>query len=345
MPWNDNAKPGPWGSPPPSETPPPRGPRRPIGPASGEQSNRWGDRFGGWYRGPDGKPRLAAVAAMVAAAIGLWFLTGLYVVHPGQQAVVTTFGAYSRAEGDGLRYHLPWPIESVEAVPLTVQRTDAGATNAETENQNLMLTGDGNMADVAFSVIWRVSDARAYLFNLDDVEGTIKAVGESAMREAAGRTALPSLLSPDRAQVQAQTVARMQQILDSYHAGVHIDSVQIRTVGAPRETADAFKELDDARRNAGKAADAAKTEAARIVQEATAGKDRGIQQAQAEAAAFAPVYEEYRAAPAVTRERLYIETMKRLLNRANKVVVTGKDASVTLPANPTKASPTTGGGQ
>lgn len=347
MPWNDNAKPGPWGSPPPSEPPPARGPRRPIPSPPEDNRVRWSDRFGGWYRGPNGKPRLAAIATLVAGGVGLWLLTGLYIVETGQQAVVTTFGAYDRVAAPGLHYHLPWPIEQVETAPTSAQHTDVGGTNPETENESLMPTGDASLANVSFSVIWRVSDAPAYLFNLDDVEGTIKAVGESAMREAVAHTAFQSLVSTGRAQVQTETAARMQQILDSYRAGIHVDAVQIGNVGAPRETADAFRELESARQNAGASADAARTEAARIVQEATANKARTVQQAQAEATAFAPVYEEYKAAPAVTRERLYIETIKRLLNRANKVVVTGKDATVTLPANPTKVTPApaAGGGQ
>lgn len=343
MPWNDNAKPGPWGSPPSNETPPPRGPRRPVPPPE-EQRSRWGERFGAWYRTPDGKPRLAAVATLVAAGIGLWLLSGLYIVQPGSVAVVTTFGAYDRQADPGLNYHLPWPIEDAEAAPITLQHTDVGDTTPETENERLMLTADGNIADVRFSVIWRVSDPRAYLFTLDDVDGAIRAVGESAVREAVARTALQPLFGAAKDQVQADAAAQMQQVFDSYRAGVHVDGVQIKSVAPPRAALDAYRELETARQNAGPALDAARAQATKVEQEAAANKTRTIQEAQADAARFAPVYAEYKAAPAVTRERLYVETMKRLLSRASKIVVTGKDASVTLPANPTKASPSLAGG-
>ncbi|MGE5502166.1 MAG: protease modulator HflK, partial [Ignavibacteriales bacterium] len=243
MPWNDNAKPGPWGSPTPNETPPPRGPRRPVPPPQ-EQRNGWSERFGGWYRGPNGKPRLGAVATLIAGAIGLWLLTGLYIVETGQQAVVTSLGSYNREAGPGLHYHLPWPLESAEAVPTALQRTDVGGTTPETENERLMLTGDGAIADVAFSVVWRVSDARAYLFTLDDGEGTIRTVGEVAMRDAVARTALQPLFSTAKDRVQAETAARMQQVLDGYHAGVRIDAVEIRNTAPPPQTIDAYRERE-----------------------------------------------------------------------------------------------------
>jgi len=345
MPWNDNAKPGPWGAPPPNEAPSPRGPRRPVSPP--EDRGRLSERFSDWYRGPNGRPRAAAIATLIGAAVGLWLLTGLYIVESGQQGLVTTFGAYNRPAAPGLRYHLPWPIEDAEVVPSTLQRTDVGGTSAESENESLMPTADGNIVDMSFSVIWRVSDARAFAYNLDDVDGTIRAVAESAMREVVARTAMQPLFSTGRPQAQAETAAIIQQVLDSYHAGVHVDAVQIRAAGPPRQAMDAFSELEKARQNAAPALDAARTQATRVEQEAAADKARTIQQARAEAARFGPIYEEYRAAPAVTRERLYIDTMKRLLARSNKVVVTGKDASVTLPANPTKVepAPAAGGGQ
>jgi membrane protease subunit HflK len=345
MPWNDNAKPGPWGSPPTNETPPPRGPRGPVPPAPEENRERFGGRFSDWYRGPNGKPRLSAIATLVAAAIGLWLLTGVYIVQSGQTAIITTLGAYSRDAGPGLHWRLPWPIERAEVVPSTVQRTDVGSANPENEEESLMLTTDGDLVDLPFSVIWRVSDPHAFAFNLDDVDKTIATVGETAMREAVGRTAYQPLFSTGRDEVQAETAAAIQRVLDRYHAGVHVDAVQIGAAAAPRQTMEAFRELETARQNSGPAVQAANVQAGKVEQEAAANKARTIQEAQAEAARFTPVYEEYKAAPAVTRERLYIETMKRLLSRANKVVVTGKDATVTLPAPKATPEPATEGGK
>lgn len=349
MPWNDNPKPGPWGAPPPHDSPTPRGPRLPGPPEEprlGLYRSRFGDRFSAWYRGPSGKPRPAAVATLIAAAIGFWLLTGLYAVQPNEQAVVTTFGAYAGEAGPGVRYHLPWPIQRAEAVQVnTLQHTDIGGADAADENESLMLTGDGELAELSFSVMWRVTDARAYLFNLDNPEGAVRAAAEGAMREVVGRTALQPLMADGHDALRAQTAALIQETLDGYHAGIRVEEVQIHSAAAPRRTLEAFRELTNARQNAGPAVEAAKTEAARLEQDARAEKARTIKEAQANAASFEPVYQEYKAAPAVTRERLYIETMKALFSRANKVIVTGKDASVTLPPNPTKVTPVPGATQ
>jgi membrane protease subunit HflK len=342
MPWNDNAKPGPWGSPPSNDAPPPRGPRGPVPPPE-ESRPRLGGRFNDWYRDPHGRPRLAAIAILIAGAIGLWLLTGVYIIQSGQTGIVTTLGAYSREEAPGLRWRLPWPIEHAEVVPSTVQRTEVGSAGPETEAEGLMLTSDGDLIDLPFAVIWRVSEPRAFAFNLDDVEGTIATVGESAMREVVGHTAFQPLLSTGRDEAQAEAATRIQRVLDSYHAGVRVDGVQIGAAAAPRQTMEAFRELETAKQNSGPAVQAANLQGGKVEQEAAANKTRTLQEARAEAARFAPVYEEYKAAPAVTRERLYIETMKRLMSRAKKVVVTGKDASVTLPAANATAEPAEGG--
>ena len=362
MPWNDNANPGPWGSPPPPEPGgASRGPKRPAGPPPegpwlGDYQRRFGDRFSAWYRGPGGRPRPAAIATLIAAAFGLYLMTGSYIVQSNEEAVVTTFGAYTREAGPGLRYHLPWPIERAEKVQVTtLQRTDiGGAGSSEAENESLMLTGDENIVDMSFSVIWRISDAPSYVFNVEDPEGTVKAVAESAMREVVGRTALQPLISTGRKQVQDQAVVLMQQILDSYHAGIHVDEVQVRNAGPPRQVIEAFREVATAQQNAESSVNIAQGEAAKIVQAAIGYRAQVQREAEGEAARFNQVYEQYKAAPAVTRQRLYIETMKRVLARSNKVIVEGKSTSapIILPpdvfrpreANPTAAAPA-GGGQ
>ena len=189
MPWNDNANPGPWGSPPPNDgngdkkprRPQgggPRGPRRPEGPdlnAAFEKLQRQlRDFFSG---GPGGEGvRPAAVAAVAGVGFGLWALSGVYIVQPNEQAVVTTFGAYSRSEGPGIRYHLPTPIERVEKVPVTsLNRIDIGGVGeADVPEESLMLTGDENIVDLDFSVTWRVADASKYLFTLRDPDVSVR---------------------------------------------------------------------------------------------------------------------------------------------------------------------------
>ena len=336
MPWNDNANPGPWGSPPPPENKGtgPRGPKRPSGPPPrgpngpgfGEYQQRFTERFNQWFRGPDGRPRTSAVAMLGGAVVGLWLMSGFYIVQPNEQAVVSTFGAFTRTAGPGLRYHVPTPIERVVKVPVTtLQRTDIGGVpGAQAPDESLMLTGDENIVDLSFSVTWRVADAPNYVFNIKDPEGTVKAVAESAMREVVGRTALQPLISTGRGEVQAQTINLMQGILDSYNAGIRVDEVQIRNAGPPSQVVEAFREVATAQQNAESSVNVARGEAARVVQSAIGYRAQVVREATGEAARFNQIYEEYRQAPGVTRERLYIETMQRVLANSNKVIIQGK---------------------
>lgn len=355
MPWNDNANPGPWGSPPPPDSgkgPTPRGPRRPAGgppprgpggPGFGEYQQRFTERFNEWFRGPDGRPRPSAVATIAGAVVGLWAMSGFYIVQPNEQAVVSTFGAFTRTAGPGLRYHIPAPIERVVKVPVTtLQRTDIGGVpGAEATDESLMLTGDENIVDLSFSVTWRVANAPDYVFNIKDPEGTVKAVAESAMREVVGRTALQPLISTGRGQVQAQTVDLMQRILDSYDAGIRVDEVQIRNAGPPSQVVEAFREVATAQQNAESSVNVARGEAARIVQSAIGYRAQVVREATGEAARFNQVYEQYRQAPAVTRERLYIETMQRVLANSNKVIVQGKGSTAPIVLSPDMLRPRT----
>lgn len=338
MPWNDNAGPGPWGSSPSggdkdkSDRPAP-GPRRPSGGPRDPQApidlNQIFEELSGrvrhYFQGPD-RPR--AVATAVGAVVALWGLTGVYVIQPNQQGVVSTFGAYSRVAGPGLRYHLPFPIESVEKVAVTeIRTTDIGGAGAEAGDERLMLTSDENIVDLSFSVQWRVSDAPKYLFNVREPDGVIRAVGESAMREVVGKTALTPILTTGRGQLQAEAERLMQQILDRYDAGVFIESVQIQTATPPPPVIDAFRDVQRASQNAQSAANVARGQSAQIVQQAKGYREQVVREAAGEAARFNQVYDQYKLAPAVTRERLYIETMQRVLANSNKVIIDNKGAS------------------
>ncbi len=337
MPWNDNAGPGPWGSPPPtgdkdnSDRPGPGSRRPPGGPkdqAPIDLNQALEDltaRLRQHFQGPD-RPRAIATAA--GAIVALWALTGVYVVQPNQQGVVSTFGAYSRVAGPGLRYHLPFPIESVEKVAVTeIRTTDIGAAGTEGGEERLMLTSDENIVDLAFSVQWRVSDAPKYLFNVRDPDAMIRAVGESAMREAVGKTALTPILTTGRAQLQIEAERLMQQILDRYDAGVFVESVQIQTATPPPPVIDAFRDVQRASQNAQSAANVARGQGAQIVQQAKGYREQVVREAAGEAARFNQVYDQYKLALAVTRERLYIETMQRVLANSNKVIIDNKGAS------------------
>jgi len=355
MPWNDNANPGPWGSPPQGgddDRPPAKrpagpnrgGPRRPEGPELNAAFERLARRLRGIFGGDGGRGvRPGAVAAVVGAGFGLWALSGFYVVQPNEEAVVTTFGAYSRSEAPGLRYHLPVPLERAEKVAVTsLNRVDVGGSaGADIPEESLMLTGDENIIDLDFSVTWRVSDPSGYLFNLRDPEASVKAMAESAMREVIGKTPLQAILTTGRGRVQIETAELMQRTLDSWHAGVVIVEVQIRTANPPQEVVAAFRDVQSAQQDAVSAVNEANTyrnrvineakgDAARTTQSALAYREQSVREALGGASRFNQILTEYQRAPGVTRDRLYIETMQRVLARSNKVVVDSKGASAPI---------------
>jgi membrane protease subunit HflK len=367
MPWNDNAKPGPWGSPPPDDERRksdqrqpggggPRGPRRPDGPPPelDQAFERLRRRFGGLFGGGRGV-QPGVIAALVGAAFGLWALSGFYVVQPNEQAVVTTFGSYTRSEAPGLRYHLPTPIERVEKVPVTsLNRIDIGGTaDADVPQESLMLTGDENIVNLTFSVTWRINDAARFLFSTRNPEEAVKAVAESAMREVIGKTSLQPILTTGRGQVQQEVGDLMQKTLDSWGSGISIVEVQIRSSNPPPEVVAAFRDVNNAQQDADSAVNEANTyrnrvvneakgDAARIVASAQAYREQAVREATGDANRFNSIYSEYRRAPGVTRERLYLETMERVLAHSNKVVIGGKGSTVPIVLPPDVFKPRSG---
>jgi membrane protease subunit HflK len=345
MPWNDNANPGPWGSPSGGDDrrdPPKRpsggggGPRRPGGPDFNTSFEQLARRLRDMMGGPGGQPNRRTLAIVGGGVVAVWALSGFYVVQPNEQAVVLTFGAFSRSETPGLRYRLPAPIERVEKVPVTsLKRTDVGGGSAdagtETDAESLMLTRDEQIVDVDFSITWRIADASRYLFATRDPEGAVKAVAESAMREVVGRTDLQPIISANRAQVQRQAAEVMQRTLDSWGAGISVVEVQISRASPPREVVAAFRDVQSAGQDNASAVNEANTyrnrvvneakgDAARITQAAQGYREQAVREAQGEAAR----------APGVTRDRLYIETMQRVLTASNKVIVDSKGASTPI---------------
>ena len=360
MPWNDNANPGPWGSPPSGDDgnrkdPPSRrpsggggGPRRPSGPELNAGLERLRQRLRGFFGGPGQGVQPGAIAAIAGAAFALWALSGLYVVQPNEQAVVTTFGAYSRSEAPGLRYHLPGPIEHVEKVPVTtLNRLDVGGggtSDSDVPQESLMLTSDENIIDLNFSVTWRIADASRYLFSTRSPEEAVKAVAESAMREVIGKTPLDLILTTGRGQAQLQTAELMQKTLDAWGAGISVVEVQIRTVNPPQEAVAAFRDVQSAEQDRDSAVNEAnsyrnrvvneaKGDAAKIVQSAQGYREQSVRTATGDAARFNSIFNEYKRSPQATRDRLYLETMERVLSHSNKVVISGKGvtAPVILP--------------
>jgi membrane protease subunit HflK len=317
--------------------------------------DRIAQRLRGLMGGPGRGARPGAIAALAGAAFVLWTLSGVYVVQPNEEAVVTTFGAYSRSEMPGLRYHLPSPIERAEKIPVTaLNRIDVGGTaEADVPQESLMLTGDENIIDLDFSVTWRVADAARYAFSIRAPEESVKAVAESAMREVVGKTPLQQILTTGRGQVQLQAAELMQRTLDGWGSGVQVVEVQIRSANPPQEVVAAFREVANAGQDAESAVNEANTyrnrvineakgDAARITQSAQGYREQSVREAVGEAARFNQIYGEYRRAPGVTRDRLYIETMQRVLARSNKVVIGGKGVTAPVILPPDVFRPRTG---
>jgi membrane protease subunit HflK len=347
MPWNDNGNPGPWGAPPPSggKGPSDEGPRRPGGPGPRRPTGQpdldldafqqrlkdsLRDLLGGsgGSGGGGGDVNTRRMAPLFAGGLAaLYLLSGIIVVGAKEEAVVTTFGAWTRSYVPGIGYHLPL-IESVRKVDITtLRKTEIGGETGS--GDTLMLTGDENIVDLSFSVTWRVSNPGWYLFNIDKQEETVRAVAESAMREVIGRSALDPIISRGRGQIQIEVAELMQRILDGYNAGIIIDGVQY-DAGPPKEVVDAFRDVNNASQNAESRANQARGTAAEVVQQAKGYQSQVVREALGDAARFNQVYDQYRLAPGVTRDRLYIETMERVLSRTNKVIIDSKGASAPI---------------
>ncbi|HKF72334.1 MAG TPA: FtsH protease activity modulator HflK [Stellaceae bacterium] len=334
MPWTNQSGGGggPWGG---GQSPWGRGPQ---GPKVEDIIKRSQDKLRGVL--PGGFGSAPGLLIILVVAILLWGFSGVYTVQPDELGVVLRFGALDRIAPPGLNYHLPTPIESVERPKVTrVNRVEigfrvgeSGRTTQDVTRESLMLTGDENIVDINFTVFWVINDARKYLFNIRDPDGTVKAAAESAMREVIGHTEIASALAEGRAKIEIDTQKLLQEILDFYQAGITIQQVQLQKVDPPPQVIDAFRDVQSAKIDFTRyqnEADAyqndvvpqAQGEAARIVQEAEAYKAQVVNQAQGDAQRFISVYNAYAKAPDVTARRLYIDTIQTILKSANKVIL------------------------
>lgn len=323
---------GPWGG---GQSPWGRGPQ---GPKVEDIIKRSQDKLRGVL--PGGFGSAPGLAIILVVAIVLWLASGIYSVQPDELGVVLRFGAVNRIALPGLRYHLPTPIEAVERPKVTrVNRVevgfragDNGRPNQDVPRESLMLTGDENIVDINFTVFWVINDAKKYLFNIRDPDGTVKTAAESAMREVIGHTEIASALAEGRAKIETDTQKLLQEILDFYQAGITIQQVQLQKVDPPPQVIDAFRDVQSAKIDFTRfqnEADAyqndvvpqAQGEAARIVQEAEAYKAQIVNQAQGDAQRFISVYNAYAKAPDVTSLRLYIDTIQTILKSANKIIL------------------------
>ncbi|MBB5754994.1 membrane protease subunit HflK [Prosthecomicrobium pneumaticum] len=312
----------------------------------------------------------AIVVIAIAAFLGYSFFT--FRVEPDEVGVVLRFGKVEREQPPGLNWRLPYPIETVETPKVT--RTNSvsvgivmvdgagGAQGRDVEAESLMLTGDENIVDIDFTVFWQIKDARDYLFNIQNPDGTVKAAAESAMREVVGRSDIQPILTQARQITETQVQDLLQETLDEYGAGIQINQVQLQKVDPPAEVIDAFRDVQAARADQERLQNEAQTyanrvipeargQAAQIVQAANAYRDQTIAEARGQADRFVKVFESYRAAPDVTRRRIYMETMEKVLGTTENVLIDERGAAENvvpyLPLEPLNrtpaAAPATGG--
>jgi membrane protease subunit HflK len=336
---------GPWGQ-------GPSGPHQQ--PDLEELLKRSQDRLKQVMPGGTGVPSsLLFLGAVVLAAV-VAFFAFTFTVRPDELGVVMRFGKVDRQEAPGLHFRLPYPIEEVRLPKVTRQniieigmRTALGGRSGSRDvpEESLMLTGDENIVDVDFVVYWRIKDAQKYLFNIQNPDTTVKEVAESAMREVVGQSNIAPILTEARQKTEQGVQKLMQEVLDNYGAGIRVDQVQLQKVDPPAQVIDAFRDVQAARADnerlqneafayAKKIVPEARGEAERILQGAIGYQQQTVAEANGQTARFLKVYEEYKKAPDVTRKRMYLETMERVLGGADKIIIDGKASQGIVPFLP-----------
>ena len=292
-----------------------------------------------------GNPKTLSILFLVVLLI--WLASGFYRVEPDEQGVELLFGKWNQSTTQpGLHYFYPTPIGQTITPKVEVIRrinvgfrsasdlgfsSNANATRGVTE-ESLMLTGDQNISDVQFTVLYKIKDAGNFLFKLRNPESTVKDMSESVMREVVGQRDLQFLLTEGRQEVEQVVRSDLQNILDSYESGILIQSIQLQSVDPPNQVIDAFDEVQRARQDKerlvneansylNKIVPSARGDAARLVQEATAYKEQVVKQAEGVAQNFIDVYNSYKDAKEVTRRRIYLETLREVLEGPNKIIL------------------------
>lgn len=349
--WNNgsnNGGGGPWGQ-------GPRGPQRP-GPGGQppdleEIIRRGQDRLrnvlpgGGSGGSGGGIPVAGWILGAVVLVLG-WLYISAYQVDADELGVETVFGKpKEELSTAGLNFAI-WPIETAEKIKIVERQVNIGSAGRGASRQGLMLSGDQNIVEMAFTVLYSVSDPKQFLFNVKDPEGMVSDVGESAMREVVGRRPAQDIFRDDREGIAAEVRDIVQNTLDEYGAGIAIRALNIEDVAPPPQVSDAFDEVqraeqdedrvqEQANQYRNKALGEARGEGAQIREDAAAYKNRVVEEAKGEAARFLSVYEQYALAPDVTRKRLFLETMEGVLRDSNKVIIeNGQNGTGVVPYLP-----------
>ena len=284
----------------------------------------------------------------VLVILGLWILSGFYQVQPSEEGVVLRFGKYAYTTDAGLHYHLPAPIEEVIKVNVTQERSiNLGSidsrdyrNNAFTESH--MLTGDENIVDINLTVVWKIKDAKDYLFSIRSPDETVSVAAQSVLREIVGQSEMQPIITGDRGKDEDETKEELQRGLDEFKAGIVIVRVKLQKADPPREVVDAFNEVQRAKadmerfKNEAEAyrnevLPKAKGQAAQIAQDAEAYKAATINKAEGEAKRFASVYAAYKDGKEVTIKKMYLDAMEDVLKKANKVIIDPSQKGNLLP--------------
>ena len=286
----------------------------------------------------------------------VWALSGLYRVLPDEQGVVLRFGKFIKITQPGLNYHIPFPVERALTPKVTkVNRIDVGFRGAsdsgrssgvgEVPEESLMLTGDENIVDINYSVFWVIKDAKNFLFNIQSPVETVKAASETAMREVIAKSEIQSILTEGRSKIEVEVQEITQDILDEYGSGIQITQVQTQKADPPSQVIDAFRDVQAARADRERSKNEAEAyandviprargEAEKILQEAEAYQKQVVAAAEGEASRFNSIYSEYKNAKQVTRERMYLETMEKVLADIDKVIIDKNSGSGVVPYLP-----------
>lgn len=307
------------------------------------------------------------ISWIIAAIALLWLATGFYQVQPNEQGVVLRFGKYADTTDAGLHYHLPYPIEEVVKVNITQERSinlgvaEAYTTanrvairNGQTGNadplksftESHMLTGDENIVDVNLTVVWRIKNAKDYLFSMQDPDNTVRVAAQSVLREIVGQSEMQAIITGDRGKVEDETKAELQKVMDEFGSGIEIVRVKLQKADPPKQVVDAFNEVQRAKadmerfKNEAEAyrneiLPKARGEASQLLQNAQAYKEAVVNKAQGEAERFNSVYNAYKEGKNVTARRMYLETMEDVLEKSQKIILDqGKAGNGVVPYLP-----------
>ncbi len=307
------------------------------------------------------------ISWIIAAVALLWLATGFYQVQPNEQGVVLRFGKYADTTDAGLHYHLPYPVEEVVKVNITQERSinlgvaeaytaanRVAIRNGQTGNadplksftESHMLTGDENIVDVNLTVVWRIKNAKDYLFSMQDPDNTVRVAAQSVLREIVGQSEMQAIITGDRGKVEDETKAELQKVMDEFGSGIEIVRVKLQKADPPKQVVDAFNEVQRAKadmerfKNEAEAyrneiLPKARGEASQLLQNAQAYKEAVVNKAQGEADRFNSVYNAYKEGKNVTARRMYLETMEDVLEKSQKIILDqGKAGNGVVPYLP-----------